>query len=87
MNARERAGLTIEQAAELLATERAELASVEAGERMAPPSLLDAYARAFGVTLTELMQGRTAGTASPLLFRSLRDAGRASARSLPPARC
>jgi Zn-dependent peptidase ImmA (M78 family)/transcriptional regulator with XRE-family HTH domain len=69
-SAREQSGLSLEVAAALARVDPEELESVEAGRTPAWPGMLDTFAKAFGLSLTELLDGRAPETPSAFLFRS-----------------
>lgn len=73
--AREAAALSPSVAAALARVDEASLAAMEAGTSRVSPQVLDTFAKAFGLSLTELLQGQAPDTAPSLLFRSFRDSG------------
>ena len=73
--ARVSSALTLEAAAALAGIEPQEYQALESGEQSPSPAILDTFAKAFGLTLTDLLLGRAAATPSSLLFRSFRERG------------
>lgn len=81
-DARESAGLSERQMADLLGVRPAELRSVERGSEDPTPALLDRCAQAFGLSLKRLMAGEARNAPMTMLLRALHESGRPTLNDL-----